>query len=423
MLLNNDSLYRFAGKLNLEPRRYYAFVETVDDVSIEASQVRLFVRFDCIQIGDASRIGRLLQPNLGLLQEIPFISIECIEPIEKWVQYFGQLEIRKAESKWMIIETIAYQQEGIAADEFYNGDAQDLKHSVIAAEPTSEENEMMVRLEDALDLGKFGSSTESQISQSFGQQLSNIDSLVVANVGQGSLVYLVQGGFPSVYSDMGGGTGKNKFTYPQTLRTCKTRSPVVLLSHWDMDHIETAIRDMSNCSLTWLAPIQRVGKTHYTLALAVVSSGSLLLWPPSLKSLIGADFTIYKCTGATRNDSGLALEIEIRQQRALLPGDAVYSAIPLSGQTVLNWLVASHHGSNSSQLNVPLASNAHGWIVYSFGRNNTYGHSTVNAINSHALAGWVTQKDTPNGSVVFSTKPYVSPCGDSRCDLSSVQVF
>lgn len=419
-----ESLYSIAYTPLHSPRKYFAFVESVENYfEKDSAEGKIFVRFDCLRIDDGQYLSQSESLNLGQLSEIPFIHIECIFLPFEWEKHFKEYSFLELENQWLLVETHNLDGEGVVVEEFYNG-GEPYQMKIVRLKPTPEEENILNGLARKFDLINLPQSSKQDIENRLSGRFLNFDSIIISNVGQGNLNFLTFNDFPVIYFDLGGGTGKHSFTYPQieTIVTCKTQNPTVILSHWDMDHIETAIRDTSNCNLDWVVPLQKVGKTHYTLALRINSNGKLLIWPNNLSLLSFAGGDIIKCNGTSKNDSGLALVIKSNNVgQSLLPGDAQYGCIPRLSAYVLSCLVVSHHGSNSAQSNVPMA-NGNKWIAYSFGSNN-WGHPTTNTRNAHQHQQWNIVRETINGSIVFDKKNYTSPCGNGQCNLFADQYF
>jgi hypothetical protein len=417
------SFYKNAREFLQEPQEYFAFIEQVDIFS-GTEEKGAFVRFDCLTLKDAETVNSIKILSSELLSGLPFVHIECDEPMRKWKQFFTE-GTAKAEDRWVMIETTPFdnKQEEIAANEFYNGNAQEIKYQVKRVKPNGKQLSMLESISKKFDLKKIVSpANKITLSSTIIAKFSFFDFLVVTDVGQGNLNFLTSGNMPTVYFDLGGGTGIHSFTYTSTIKTCKTESPIVILSHWDMDHLETAIRDRSNCSLVWIVPDQKVGKTHYNLAASIHTSGTLLIWPNTLRRINTPNGEIIKCTGTSKNNSGLAACVTVRGNTALLCADAAYRCIPGVRGYTLNCLVGSHHGSNSGAPNVPLAGGV-SWIAYSYGKKNKWGHATLKAKASHSAKGWTNVLETIGDSIAFDTTDYVCPCGGADCNLSSGQHY
>ncbi len=419
------SLYENASPLEHAPRKYYSFVEKVESYVADGRQEMIFARFDCIPYGDANRYQTLGGLNEENLNTTPFVHIDGDATTSRWnspENDHSGTNIQDLEDQWVLLETNTKTPEGIEAFESYNGVAQDVKHSLVRLKPTPAEKTILDGLKGNFSMNNFPVAKAKDVTNVLNQNLAQIEALVVVDVGQGNLNFCAdQNSQPKTYFDLGGGTGKNRFTYPVTVDTCRSLTPLVILSHWDMDHIETALRDAANCMMTWLVPNQPVGRTHYTLALRVSTVGRLLVWT-NFGTFQGVGYRVSKATGSNKNDSGLVLEVQVRNNWALLPGDAAYGFIPGLGGSQFSWLVASHHGSNTGQNNVPLA-HGHQWIAYSYGKGNTYNHPMTQSVANHSTQHWKNRRDTIHGTIVFDTVPLVTSCKNRSCNLSSGQNF
>lgn len=258
--------------------------------------------------------------------------------------------------------------------------------------------------------------------------LPSVHRLGLYHVGQGNLSAVQDArGISLVYFDLGGGFAWNKFTYPHTLKVCFSAKPVIVISHWDMDHLETAkrhfadpeLRDRLN-NLVWVVPEQVISPSYFKLLRYMRASGTVLVWPAHRRGRIRTWFgEIIKCRGRDKNNSGLALVVTSPQnpiQTVLHPADAAYINIPFISRRAFDGLVATHHGAEFAVANSPVPVTAsEGHIAYSYGAGNTYSHPRVNATNAHRGANWHNERDTNNGHVVFAIAHPHPPCGGVTC--------
>jgi hypothetical protein len=249
----------------------------------------------------------------------------------------------------------------------------------------------------------------------------------VYNVGQGSLTAITcLKNIPVLYYDLGGAFWIFPDSYPNTLRVCFCIAKTIILSHWDLDHVETARRLLNNDpkhlkGITWILPRQPLTPFYASIAKKMGQNGRLLFWSNAGEKRINFwGGHLIKCTGKTKNDSGIALYLnKIKNHGAILnPGDAKFGFIDISAKENLTGLVASHHGGNFDFDNTP-NSISRGDIAYSHG--NKYGHPTLNAVNNYERKSWVNRIDTTGGSISFSfnTSPIYCGCGNPHCDLSA----
>lgn len=235
-----------------------------------------------------------------------------------------------------------------------------------------------------------------------------------------------------MYYDVGGGAVANKSTYPTNFRLCHTENPQVILSHWDLDHIVTAIYDPRLLRTKWLVPVQAsLSNTANQLARALQRNHNLICWNTSLGDLVPfGNHHIAKCNAnpSNKNSSGLSLYVNYGMtDYVLLPGDTTFKYLPqLDFDHTLIGLVASHHGAKSSINGMPSA-NGSEMLVYSFGNGNTYSHAHTLARSTYRSRGWGIGLETTKGSIAITRGPINlnPPCGGdgSMCTLSVTQQF
>ncbi|WP_434690590.1 hypothetical protein [Glutamicibacter sp. Je.9.36] len=245
-----------------------------------------------------------------------------------------------------------------------------------------------------------------------------VDGVVVHDVGQGSANALFDSsGEAVIYFDTGragkagagmvrgGMVGKTKVpSAPAGLQLCACSSPLVVLSHWDLDHWAAA-KDGKRELLesNWVVPSQKIGGTHSTFAALILKSGGSIFVvkrSSSPKTGMALSQNVYIKYGKgknksfkDRNDSGLVLTATINSSSGrhtmFFPGDARYDKCETPPREV-DLLVASHHGADpGGPLNLPKPKNDNqSRLVYSFGHPNGYKHPTQAALKAHQSQGW-----------------------------------
>lgn len=289
----------------------------------------------------------------------------------------------------------------------------------------------------------FELSNPEQIIESLPIPNSNrgsfIHKLNIYNVGQGSLTAITdENNVPLLYFDLGGGFGVNKGTYPDisTLKLCFSYTKTVIVSHWDNDHLETARRYFKNNpsmldGVTWIVPQQTITASFFKLAAKMNGTGNLIIWPKYLKGSLSFWFgKLIKCNGPDKNHSGIALVVESPDnsiRKVLNPADAAYKYIPTIRKVKFDGLVATHHGANfdDSNLPIPIPNSENGNIVYSYGTGNSYGHPKHTAVSAHFVSDWKNYRNTEDGNISFTTNSNILnvPCGSSQCTLDIVLTF
>jgi len=242
--------------------------------------------------------------------------------------------------------------------------------------------------------------------------------LITYNVGQGNACCVNNGDFPLFYFDIGGGANFNHFTYPVPRVFNHSPYNIIVLSHWDEDHYETARRSYYlQSEFTFIAPVQHVTPRNLKFIAELISHGAnLLLLPRTFVSHTFSVGTLKRCIGNnySKNNCGLALHLKFQKEddisSVLLPGDAQYKYIPNIQNEEFDGLIASHHGGRLTlPRTMPNTLVENGCIVYSYGDNNIYGHALQNTITCHELNYWgnnagqsVNRRDTLDGDVLMS---------------------
>ena len=240
-----------------------------------------------------------------------------------------------------------------------------------------------------------------------------VDGVLVHDVGQGSANALFdssgkavlyfdvgRGGLAGTKMVRGGMQGKKKVpSAPSGLELCGCDTPIVVLSHWDMDHWRAAEDGHGHLlESIWVVPSQKIAGRHSKLAIRVLNSGGSIFVvkrssKPRTATPTGSTMSIQYGQGSDRNNSGLILTVKTSTPRDPLtlffPGDAKYSMCrwhPLK----VDLLVASHHGADPGSAATPPGPMNPGSsrLVYSFGLPNGYGHPAPVAVTAHNSQGW-----------------------------------
>ncbi|HLP64754.1 hypothetical protein [Flavobacterium sp.] len=406
----NPKLFNSDINKELEGKTYYAYLDTVERINRQ-----YHIRFDCIIKNDADNISIDKQTIL----DFPSIVIDITGEQNFIRGKFNYNNLHLLESKWTLITT-SIEDTTILQEQFFNflkvGDDlsignYNLESITLFRDMDSASREKVNEIIRATTLEE---STEKEVTDFLDNiKLDSFSYLNVYNVGQGNCIALVDiQNNPLLYNDVGGGFGTNKKTYPKVFKLCTKNNPPVLLSHWDLDHIQTAVFDDTILNSKWLVPIQGgLSNTAIHIALELQNRGNLICWNNKLTHYNFSGHRVSKCIGNqnNKNNSGLALFINYdNDEYVLLPGDASYTKITNYPVTKFIGLVASHHGSKSSISGVPKPISEKSMLVYSFGELNTYGHPT--ARNSYLRANWTNFSETKNGNIAMKYKPKSLKC-------------
>lgn len=199
-------------------------------------------------------------------------------------------------------------------------------------------------------------------------------SLIRADVGQANC-FAFRSSEKTVlsYFDVGLAYGPNAETCTRSLQYCVNDRSLVVLSHWDFDHYSGCWLDPRLLDVNWLAPLQSGGKTFALTVKWLVRNGRLR-WFTGQGCLVSPMGLIGKCSGRIRNDSGLAMRVElVGGLHVLLPGDCDYGNLPPAlSQGAVGVLSVSHHGGTRAGPLPPKGDP--GMALMSYGEGNTYGH-------------------------------------------------
>jgi hypothetical protein len=255
--------------------------------------------------------------------------------------------------------------------------------------------------------------TEAEIRDRLGS-LNYLGYLIGLDVGQGCAIGLADStACIQLYFDLGGGVRRNAPTRPNPLRFCWMVNAPIVLSHWDEDHWSGETTDPGAAGRVWIAPRQSVTTAHVLFVSKILAAGAkLLIWgktPASISIAIagGQTLDLSRCTGKTRNGSGIAAIVQDSKlgKEWLLTGDAGYNEIR-SLPAAPSVIVVPHHGADMGSKSVA-PSNPGGYVrlIYSFGPGNKHGrthvqHPTASAVSVHSAwnhGAWT--GGTPGGSV------------------------
>ncbi|WP_165447898.1 ComEC/Rec2 family competence protein [Rhizobium ruizarguesonis] len=239
---------------------------------------------------------------------------------------------------------------------------------------------------------RFSGATDWSAIEQILQAVPQPKKIAVRDVGQASFASFVDVAQQSyLHFDTGLPVSWNAHTAPKSMDITFANEQVVVLSHWDWDHLHAAFSIKQLLDAKWIVPSQKLGPGAARLALAIARKGNLFVWPAG-KTFTGTHISLAECMGSPKNsnNTGLVLRATLQSGRdALLSGDADYSNIPVSLKTSADYLLVTHHGAAMMVGSTPIdpASNL-GFAAVSYGAGNSYRHPHLLTELSHARAGW-----------------------------------
>lgn len=208
--------------------------------------------------------------------------------------------------------------------------------------------------------------------------LWHLPSLVIWNVGQGQWVTYRENGF-CLHLDMGGEK------YPSSLveRHCQRLTNVLVVSHWDRDHINfipTARKTLSQLCLydspplpSSIHPKARGWRRKIAMALRELQSCDY----KQTKFTVSAYTLLYRPNETNSNEQSL---IKLISHTILVPGDSirkqelVWTKKTKPQLQTVTTLILGHHGSKTSTSDELLRSLPQVRVAIASARKKRYGH-------------------------------------------------
>lgn len=368
-------------------RRVYARVDSVDPPGEAETQIIQLDAVDADQFDD-------LEPEAMKGERIRHIGIAALEILSAGLPRWWRKQVPRLaeEGQWLQI-TFDQRSDAAWSTRYYRNLFMEPVER--PADVQSVSRKLKARLDAAFSLDDVPDATERTIRDAIARA-SGADFVNVLDVGQGSACGLWHShSGAQLYFDLGGGVKANVRTFPTPDRPmCFRQRPPVVLSHWDWDHWSSAFRYDAALDCAWIAPRQKLGAVHRAFAYELHQRRRLWIWPSWLAGFRGPQVTVGKCTGSTRNDSGLAMWVHVPQadgseQAILLPGDTEYSRLPVLPRPMpLHAAVVSHHGANLNSIASCAPHGPGSALVYSYGDGNTFRHPARQARADYRRSGW-----------------------------------
>jgi competence protein ComEC len=225
------------------------------------------------------------------------------------------------------------------------------------------------------------------------EKVPKAETLLVRDVGQGSFATLMGANdLPLVHFDVGAPTSFNARTFPRRMSVVRaSQSALVLLSHWDWDHLHAAYLYPTLLDCKWIVPEQMLGPGAGRLATELAARGNLYVWPQGKNHQyrFGEVGGSLGPVGGAANDTGLSLRATLMSgSTVLLTGDAEYNLLPSNFTKPVTHLVGTHHGAKFRLGQEPRPLGGVGCLVLSYGRRNVYRHPNQDALNAYLGIGW-----------------------------------
>ncbi|WP_245518505.1 MBL fold metallo-hydrolase [Mesorhizobium sp. M4B.F.Ca.ET.169.01.1.1] len=229
--------------------------------------------------------------------------------------------------------------------------------------------------------------------------VAKVTTLRIKDVGQASFSSPCDKyGKTLLHYDVGFPISFNGHTSPKKFDIDPAEKPVVVLSHWDWDHLHAAFLHPHLMECVWIVPEQKLGPGAARLAHILAAKGGLLIHSTGVSTVFPSG-EIAHANGpqGNLNNTGLTVQVELESGRfALLTGDVDYRFLTHSGVRPINHLIATHHGArfDSGSAAIPAPVSGSGKLLLSYGGHNVYRHPHPEALKLHAGAGWVNQVPT-----------------------------
>lgn len=268
--------------------------------------------------------------------------------------------------------------------------------------------------------------------------------LTVHNVGQGMAISISKNEEDVFYFDFGMSEGKNFDNLPQNITANIEKGKTIILSHIHRDHWFRVKEDKNAYKCKWYIPKQDINRELNNIFAKIIASGGEVNFLENSIDFEGGSI-IYennvtskhkpgrkasnkhengiciklKCKKICNEDEAVIflnvvidsevknitikdIETNLEEEKVdiLLTGDQRYDYIEDKYLKDIDILVASHHGGSyswSTRKNVceelPInLSGENSIIIYSYGKNNTYGHPST--VKQYKDKGWVKEHRT-----------------------------
>lgn len=140
----------------------------------------------------------------------------------------------------------------------------------------------------------------------------------------------------------------------------------VILSHWDLDHINgfsnlnffenlQASKSLRRIIVPEPISLSIFSERLITNLIGKFGNKLIIIQGDGNSRMMNNNVIVYKGLGGRgsytqANNIGLSLLIEVNNKKVLLSGDCEYHQIPLDDNNIIDYFIIPHHGANSNEL-------------------------------------------------------------------------
>ncbi len=230
------------------------------------------------------------------------------------------------------------------------------------------------------------------------KQLHRPTKCIAHDVGQANCCELLNCFGPKVprvsaFVDIGEPLPFHRRTYNQNLQRMISKAGLVVLTHWDWDHISAGRHNRRQGRLfnqaKWIVPLQIIGPNAF-YNVAVPNRRNLVLLSNQNHIIRSGcvDLHFGNGVGEDRNNTGIGVVVSlVSKARVLLPGDARLGRGGLEIRAAMKHVVVPHHGGSGCGVPNRQPRNRTN-AVMSVGYPNYYNHPNLATSGAYHAAGW-----------------------------------
>ena len=231
----------------------------------------------------------------------------------------------------------------------------------------------------------------------------------VLDVGQGQAV-LIEAANHYMLID-GGGRASSSFVVSYLKQNGIEGLDLIAVSHYDEDHMSGTVGVLSAfpCGILLLPPYAGATELYRSLAVAAVSNGCRIIHPG-----VGETFSLgtagievigpVRTDYANENDLSLSFYVSCGNISAIICGDAEqeseFDMARENADLQADLYVVNHHGSSTSSTDVFLSSFSPSYAIISCGKENLYGHPSMETLQRLQKHGLTIYRTDMQGTVI-----------------------